>query len=144
MAFARMSRSTGQQPDAHRVDEAVVAVRLVEDRLASDGRDADAVSVVADAAHGAREVPVGLREPEAVEERDRPRAHRDDVAQDPAHAGRRPLERLDRRRVVVALDLERDGEPVAEVEHARVLARAPAGHARLSTGSRFSRSAECL
>ena len=45
-----------EQPDAHRVDEAVVAVGLVEDRLAADGRDADAVPVVADAADGAREV----------------------------------------------------------------------------------------
>ena len=113
-----------QQPDAHRVDEAVVAVRLVEDRLAADRRDADAVPVVADAADRAGEVPVGLREAQAVEERDGPRAHRDDVAQDPADARRRSLERLHGRRVVVALDLEGDREPVAEIEDARVLARA--------------------
>ena len=42
----------------------------------------------------------------------------------PADARRGALERLDRRWVVVALDLEGDGEAVAEVEHARVLARA--------------------
>ena len=119
----------GEQPDAHRVDEAVVAVGLVEDRLAADGRDADAVPVVADAAHGAREVPVRLGEAQAVEERDGPRSHRDDVAQDPSDARRRTLERLDGRRVVVALDLERDREPVAEVEDAGVLAR-PLQHAR--------------
>ena len=45
---ARVTRSDGQQPDAHRVDEAVARVRLVEDRLAADRRDADAVPVVAD------------------------------------------------------------------------------------------------
>ena len=34
----------GQEPDAHRVDEAVVRVGLVEDGLAADRRDADASS----------------------------------------------------------------------------------------------------
>ena len=117
-----------EQADAHRVHEAVVAVRLVEDRLAPDRGDADAVAVVADAADRAREVPVGLGEAEPVEQGDRPRAHRDDVAQDPADAGRSSLERLDGGRVIVALDLERDRQAVAEVEHARVLAR-PLQHA---------------
>ena len=112
-----------QQPDAHRVDEAVVPVRLVEDRLASDGRDADAVAVVADPADGPREVPVGLAEAQPVEQGNRARSHRDDVAQDPSHACRRTLERLDRGGVVVALDLERHREPVAEIQDPRVLAR---------------------
>ena len=144
VAFARVSRSAGKQPDAHRVDEAVVAVRLVEDRLAADGRHADAVPVVRRCRRRRGEKwPVRLAEAEAVEQRDRPRAHRDDVAEDPADAGRGALERLDRGRVVVALDLERDGEPVAEVEHAGVLA-GPLQHARPVEGSRFSSSAECL
>ena len=67
---------------------------------------------------------VGRAEPETVEERDRPCAHREDVAQDPPDARRGALERLDGRGVVVRLDLERDGDAVAEVEDARVLARA--------------------
>ena len=66
-------------------------------------------------------MPVGLAEAEAVEERHRPGAHRDDVAQDAADPGRRPLERLHGGGVVVALDLERDREPLAEVEDACVL-----------------------
>ena len=70
----------------------------------------------------------GLVEPEPVEKRDRPSPHRDHVAQDPADPGRRALERLDRRGMVVRLDLERDSCPVAEVEDARVLAR-PLEHA---------------
>ena len=119
----------GKQPNAHRVHEAVVAVGLVEDGLAADRRHADAVSVVADAAHGTREVPVGLGEAQAVEKRDRPCAHRDDVAQDPSDSGRRSLERLDGGRVVVALDLEADRESVSQIEDARVLAR-PLKHAR--------------
>ena len=90
-----------QEPDAHRVHEWVCRVRLVEDRLAADRRHADAVAVVPDARDGALEVPVGLPEPQPVEQRDRPRPHRDDVAQDPADPGRCTLERFHRRRVVV-------------------------------------------
>ena len=117
-----------EQPHAHRVDEAVGGVGRVEDGLAADRRHADAVAVVADPGDGLLEVEVGLAEPEPVEERDRPRSHRDHVAQDPADARRRALERLDRGRVVVRLDLERDRGAVAEVEHARVLA-GPLQHA---------------
>ena len=85
----------GKEADAHRVDEAVAGVGLVEDRLAADGRHADAVAVVADAGDRAPEAPVGRAEAQAVEQRNRPRAHRDDVAQDPADPGGRALERLD-------------------------------------------------
>ena len=117
-----------EQPDAHRVDEAVRRVGVVEDDLAADVRHADAVAIMADAADRTREVVVGRAEAQPVEQRDRSRAHRGDVAQDPADARRGALERLDRGGVVVALDLERDREPVAEVEDARVLAR-PLQHA---------------
>jgi hypothetical protein len=67
---------------------------------------------------------VGLAETEAVEERDRPSSHRDDVAEDPADSGRSALEGLNGRRVVVAFDLERDRLALAEVDDAGVLARA--------------------
>ena len=110
-----------EQPDAHRVHEHVVAVRVVEDRLAADGGDADRVAVGADPGDGAVEARVAGREAEPVEQRDRPRAHGDDVAQDPADARRRALERLDRGRVVMALDLEADRLAVAEIEYAGVL-----------------------
>ena len=62
-------------------------------------------------------------EPQRVEHRDRTRAHREDVAQNSADAGRRALIRLDGRRMVVRLDLERDGESVADGDDAGVLAR---------------------
>ena len=70
----------------------------------------------------------GLGEAQPVEQRDGARAHGDDVAKDPADSRRGALKRLDRRGVVVALDLERDREAVAEVEDTRVLAR-PLQHA---------------
>ena len=113
-----------EQADAHGVDERVVPVGPVEDRLAADGRDADAVAVVADPADRPVEVEVRRAEAEPVEERDRPRAHRHDVAEDPADARGGALEGLDRRGVVVALHLEGAREPVAEVDDTRVLSRA--------------------
>ena len=127
-----------------------VAVGGVEDRLAADVRDADAVAVAADAAHDRRRTARAARssssgpKPQRVDQRDRPRAHREDVAQDPADAGGRALVRLDRRRVVVALDLERDREAVADVDHAGVLARA-LQHARAVGGQPArARARECL
>ncbi len=69
------------------------------------------------------EVPVGRAEAEPVEQRDRARAHRDDVTEDAADAGGGALERLDRGRMVVRLGLERDREPAADVDHAGVAAR---------------------
>ena len=78
---------------------------------------------MADARDGPVELPARLAEAEAVEQRHRPGAHRDDVAEDAADPGGSALEGLDRRRVVVALDLEGDRLAVTEVEHARVLAR---------------------
>ena len=62
-------------------------------------------------------------EAERVEEGDRPGPHGEDVPQDSAHAGRRPLERLHGGGMVMALDLE--GQPLAfaKIHHAGVLAR---------------------
>ena len=64
-----------------------------------------------------------VAEAQRVEDGDRARAHGEDVAQDAAHAGRGTLVRLDGARVVVDLDLERDGQPIADRDDARLLAR---------------------
>ncbi len=113
----------GEEADAHRVHEAVVRVGRVEDGVSADRRDADAVPVVGNAGHRPLEMIVRLAEAEPVEQRDRPGAHGDDVPEDAADSGRRPLERLDCRGMVVALDLEGDGLALAEVDDSRVLAR---------------------
>src|SRR4029079_13333322 len=81
-------------PERERVYQDVVVVARIERDLAADGRDADAVPVVADpAAAAADEIrrPRMRDAPEAqrVQIRDRPRAHREDVAEDAADAGRR-------------------------------------------------------
>src|SRR5207248_5434862 len=61
---------------------------------------------------------------EAVQQRDGPRTHRDDVAEYAAHAGGGPLKGLDRGRMIVRLDLEGDRLALTEVDHAGVLTRA--------------------
>ena len=114
---------------AHGVHEARVLVAVVEAHLAADRGHADAVAVAADAGDRAAEQVAAaaaceLPEPQRVEQRDRLRAHREDVADDAAHAGRGALERLHSAGVVVALDLERHREPVADVDRAGVLAGA--------------------
>ena len=112
---------------AHRVDQRVVGVAILEVDLATDGGDADAVPVAADPAHHAlEEVPRrGQRtETQRVEDGHRSGAHGGDVAQDPAHTGGRALVGLDGARVVVGLDLESDGPALADLDDAGVLARA--------------------
>ena len=118
-----------EHADAERVDQRVAEVGRVEDRLAADVGQAEAVAVAADAGHDPGQHPVGVvgverAEPERVHHRDRPGAHRQDVADDAADAGRRALVGLDVRRVVVALDLEGDRVALADVDHAGVLADA--------------------
>jgi hypothetical protein len=112
--------------DAHGVHERVARVRLLEADLAADGRDAEAVAVAADARDDATEEVAVARvieraEAERVQDRDRPRAHREDVAHDAADARRGALVRLDGRGVIVRLDLERDAPAVADVDDAGVL-----------------------
>ena len=67
----------------------------------------------------------GGAEAQQGEAGDRPRAHRENVAQNAADAGRRALIRLDKRRVVVALHLEDAGVAVADVDHSGVFAGPP-------------------
>ena len=86
---------------------------------------------------------VELAEAQRVEHRDRPRAEREDVAQDAADAGGRALEGLDRARVVVGLDLEGDRQAVADVDRAGVLARAHQ-HALALGRQRAQQLLECL
>ena len=115
------------EPDAHRVDEAVLLVGRLEVDLAADGRHPDRVPVMADPGDDvveevARALRVELAEAQRVEHRDRPRAEREHVAEDPADPGGGALERLDRARVVVRLDLERHRPAVADRDRAGVLA----------------------
>ena len=108
-------------------------VGTLEVDLPADRGDADRVAVVADPDDGAVEQVAralaetrrgGLAEAQRIEHRDRPRADREDVTEDPPDAGGGALERLDRAGVVVRLDLEGAHQPAADVDRAGVLARA--------------------
>src|SRR2546429_8030461 len=91
-----------ENPNAHRVDERIAGIAGREIHLAAERRHANAIAVVADAAHDSGEQVAIARfveraEPQAVQQCDRPRTHGEDIAQDSAGAGRGALERLDRR-----------------------------------------------
>src|SRR5258708_22788599 len=60
---------------------------------------------------------------ERVHARDRPRAPRENIAQDSADSRRRTLVRLDERRMVMAFDFEDRCPSVADIDRAGVLAR---------------------
>ncbi len=117
-----------QHTEAEHIDERVVAVAVVEHDLAAHRRHADRVAVAADAGDHAFDEIAGAgvverTEPQRVHERDRTRAHREDVADDAADARGRALVGLDRGGMVVALDADGDREPVTDVDDAGALAR---------------------
>src|ERR1700682_1047302 len=136
-----------QQPDAHRVDQWIIRVGAVEHDLASHRRNSDAVAVIPDSFDDSgKEIPypraLKASEAQRVQHCDRPRPHREYIAKDTAHSGGRPLIWLDRRGMVVRFDLEGDGEPVADGDHPRVLARSlkdvrSLGRQRLQYGPRM-------
>ncbi len=125
-ALARWRSSWRSTPTQSALTSGLPRYDGVEDRLAADVGQPEAVAVATDAGDdpGQHAVGVvGVQRPEAqrVHHRDRPRAHRQDVADDAADAGRGALVGLDVRRVVVRLDLERHGVALADVDHAGVL-----------------------
>ena len=116
----------GEQPNAHRVHEAVVAVGLVEDRLAADGRHADAVPVGRCRQRHARSAS-RARETQAVEKCHGPHPSRRCRA-GCSHACRRSLERLDGGRVVASTKQTASLSPRSstpafspDLEHARAV-----------------------
>jgi hypothetical protein len=127
-----------RDPGGKGVDQAVAVIGGVKADLATDGRHPETVAIAADAGdhprdQAARSGVIGGAEAQAVHRRDGPRPHGEDVAQDPAHAGGGALIGLDIARVVVALHLEDDGKPVADIDHPGILARA-ADHLRAVAG----------
>ena len=124
-----------QQPHAHRVHQRVARIRIRKDYLAAHIRHADAVPVARYARYHAPEQVAVARvrkppKPQRVQQRDRPRAHCEDVSHNPPHARCRPLTRLYRRRVIVRLDLHHHRKPIAYVHRARVFAARPHQQAR--------------
>ena len=114
------------------VHQAIAVIGAVKPHLAAHGRHAKGIAVAADPLDHALDQMrgPGMRrraEAERIHRRYGARAHGEDIAQDAADAGRRPLMRLDEAGVVVAFHLEDHGLTIADIDHARVLAR-PADH----------------
>ena len=60
-----------------------------------------------------------------LSEKLRARPHRENIANDSADTGRRALKRLDRARVIVAFDLERNRPAVPDIDHAGIFFARP-------------------
>ena len=115
-----------QHSDAQRVDQRVAVVGGVEEGLAADRRQTEAVSVVGDAGDDAGQYSGGVGtvegpEGQGIHDADRASAHGHDVANDAADSGGCSLMGLDIGRMVVGLRLERDGQPIADVDDAGVV-----------------------
>ena len=118
------------------VHERILRIRFRKIDFAANRRHAETVSIKRDSANDAFEnafvlLLVERSKAQAVHRRDGPCAHRKDVAQNAADARRRALERFNERRMVVRLDLECNGEAVADIDDSRVFTR-PLQHPRAS------------
>ena len=127
---ARVEDPVGtRDPNAHDVDENVAVEAVVEGAFAADRWHTDAIAVAADPSDDPLEEVSGLRvigltETERIEDRDRAGPHGENVAEDAANTGRGTLERLDEGGVIVAFHLKDGDQALADVDNARVLARA--------------------
>jgi hypothetical protein len=113
----------------------ILLVAVVKVHFAADGRDSEAVAVVANALDHAVHQPlgaVGVRVAEAkrIQLRNRACAHGKNVAVDAAHAGGCALIGFHGRGVVVRLDFKRAGQSVADVDESGVLLAGLRQHVR--------------
>src|SRR5262249_48572887 len=112
--------------EAENIHQRIERINIVKRNLAAHRRHTHAIAVTRDAGHDALHQVAILRrvqltEPEGIKQGNRPRAHCEDVAQNPTYAGCRSLVRLDERRMVVRFHFEDYAEPVADIHRARVL-----------------------
>ena len=124
-------------PEGQRIHQRILRVARLKPNFAADGRHAETISVVPDPAnHTVENAPIlcgfvftdavardNRPKSQGIQHRNRPRAHGENIAQNSAYAGSRPLKRLYVTRVVVRFDLERRHQPVADIHHAGILAR---------------------
>src|SRR6185437_10592200 len=106
--------------EGQRVDQRILRVARLEANFAADGRDAETISVMRDAANHAIENAAilgslffacafsrsDLAEAKRIEYGDRTRPHRKNIAQDAANASRRALKWFDVAWMIVGLDFE--------------------------------------
>src|ERR1019366_426179 len=109
----------------------IAVVTGLENALAAHRGDPETIAIVGNARDHARENAAVARpgggvvqpaESQRIHHRDGPRAHGENVAQNPANARRRALKRLDKAGMVVGFDLERNHVAAADIDDPRVLA----------------------
>src|SRR3989442_3871673 len=115
------------QPDAHRVDNRVVGVAAIEVHLTTDRWTAETIAVATDAGDDALEqvtISAFLQwtETQGIEDCDGTCPHGKNIPKDPPHPGSGPLVGLDRRRMVVRLDLEDERQSIPDTDGTPVLA----------------------
>ena len=66
---------------------------------------------------------VQFTESKGIQQGDRPCAHGENVAQDPADPGRGPLKGFDKRRMIMGLHFKDGGEPLADIHGSGILSR---------------------
>ena len=113
----------------HGIHQRIAIVARMEIHLAAHGRHAHAIPVTANAAHHTINDALHARrirraETQRIQIGNRPRAHGEDIAQNAAHPRRRTIIGFDVRWVVVAFHFENRGQPLTDVNHAGILARA--------------------
>src|SRR6185295_10189558 len=147
--FAEEDLIVSHETECKRIYERVQRISIVKRDFTADSRNTKRVTVVRDTCNDTGQqrsiTTTVLRviersEAQAIHRRNRTRAHREDVAQDAADTSRRALKRLDERRMIVRLDLERRAPPIAEIHDAGILARRN-DHAWSSGGQTFEMNA---
>src|SRR5580658_2878949 len=101
-------------------------ITLLEIDLTSDCRHSKTITVVPDAMHHSRQQMLRfafLQFPKAkrVQRCDGSRPHRENIPVDPPHPRRCPLERLDRRWMIMGFDLEYDAIAAADIHQPGIL-----------------------
>ncbi len=114
------------QTERHRIDQGIAGIGGIKGNLAADGGNADTIAVMSDPGDDAlHQADIGgilqRSEPQRIEQGNGSGSHRENVPQDAADTGSRPLEGFDGRGMVVTFDLEGKAMPVAEIHHTSVL-----------------------
>src|SRR6185437_9158797 len=127
--------------ERERVDQRIIRIARLEDDFAAHGRNAEAIPVKRNPAYDAIQNPAITREflrsgvrsgragrhrakPQRIEHGDGPRAHSENVAQNPADARRRALKWLDEAGMIVRFDFEDGNQAIADINDAGVFSRA--------------------
>ena len=110
--------------NGHRVDKDIAIIGLVEINFTAHRWHANTIAIAANPANDATDQMLHLRmirraRAQRVQLRNRPRAHREDIAQDAAHTSRCTLIRLDARRVIVRFHLENRGLTITNIDFRR-------------------------